>query len=310
MESLTINDIILRYGPYTLSISRFGAVVTNFGFVTTAGDFVKVIDGYATDAELLECDGYRSAILAPWSNRIADAKFKFAGIEYDLGEREPGIRDALHGLVAFNLFEVLELSDARIELMTVVEPSSSYPFNLEVRVSYEINDDGLLFALKVINRGDTGAPVGLGWHPYFAHHGSWKITLPECRDVSLDDNLIPREGSAAFGLEKRLRELSNLRDWDLPYTDLSAPYALLETAAYRLRMETNLSLNQPGVGVFHVYSGDYLKLRRYESVALEPCEFVTDAFNRSECLGDIYLEPGDKKVLQVGLKIENLNKNN
>ncbi|OQA02997.1 MAG: Aldose 1-epimerase [bacterium ADurb.Bin400] len=42
-----------------------------------------------------------------------------------------------------------------------------YPFSLGIRLTYLLDDNGLTVKSDVTNTGDTPAPFGLGFHPYF-----------------------------------------------------------------------------------------------------------------------------------------------
>jgi len=53
----------------------------------------------------------------------------------------------------------------------------------------------------------------------------------------------------------------------------------------------------------HVYTADTLGTRRRESIALEPVEFMTNAFNRPECQVDLNLKPGASRRFRFGVEV-------
>ena len=66
---------------------------------------VHVLDGYRDAQEARDMDGFRNAVMAPWSNRLRDGKYSFQGREYDFAGKTVGGSLALHGLVADQPFE-------------------------------------------------------------------------------------------------------------------------------------------------------------------------------------------------------------
>ncbi|OKL47213.1 hypothetical protein BSR29_06225 [Boudabousia liubingyangii] len=296
-------NLELKKGPFSAQVILNGALLNRLTKETENGP-VEVISGYADRSEWEILDGYRGAILAPWSNRIEDARYTFDGKEYDLGEREPGLRDGLHGLVYNQDFTVVEQEPHRVLLETKVTAGSSYPGDLVVQVSYELTEQGVITQVSAYNPGEKELPVGLGWHPYFKHTGSYRLSFDAQARVQADENLIPLPGAAAYEPTGGVVELDVTEGIDTPFTDLLRPVAKLETEEYQLTMHYRGVLNGPGVGIFHVYTGDFLENRPNLSLALEPCEFVTNAFNREECKEMSLLAPGETRVLEAELVID------
>jgi aldose 1-epimerase len=52
----------------------------------------------------------------------------------------------------------------------------------------------------------------------------------------------------------------------------------------------------------HVFTGDTLARDRRRSIALEPVEVVTNAFNRAECVAALRLDPGDTRTFRFGVR--------
>ena len=78
-------------------------------------------------------------------------------------------------------------------------------------------------------------------------------------------------------------------------TVLSSPTGSTMTLEQRTATET------PGVGVVQVFTGEGLVHRARESVALEPCQLMTDAFNRDEGVQEVPLAPGATRLLDAAL---------
>jgi len=56
-------------------------------------------------------------------------------------------------------------------------------------------------------------------------------------------------------------------------------------------------------GLVHVFTGDTLARDRRASVAIEPVEVLTDAFNRADCATAIRLEPGERRAFRFGVEV-------
>ena len=56
-------------------------------------------------------------------------------------------------------------------------------------------------------------------------------------------------------------------------------------------------------GNMHVYTGDGLDERARASIALEPVESLTNAFNRPDCSQQVRLEPGEGREFRFGARV-------
>jgi galactose mutarotase-like enzyme len=55
-------------------------------------------------------------------------------------------------------------------------------------------------------------------------------------------------------------------------------------------------------GVTLVYSGDQLTSRKRHSIAIEPMQYITNAFNRKELKEKVLIKPGEKSIFNFGVK--------
>jgi len=140
---------------------------------------------------------YRGALLAPWPNRVVDGRYSFGGHDHQLDLNEPERGHALHGLVAWSRFRLVEREDSSLTLAHRIVPRTGYPFELEVQVRYALDDEGLTVQVTATNVDQAAAPYGVGIHPYLlAGQGPvdrWSLELPaaEVLEVS-EDRLVPR----------------------------------------------------------------------------------------------------------------------
>ena len=109
-----------------------------------------------------------SFILAPWSNRLRDARFGFNGRSYQLRANTPE-GYAIHGDVRRRPWQIQHLSQ---ESVTLTFDSRScddinFPFPFTVRARYSVEGGSLHSELTLTNTGRESMPAGLGFHPYF-----------------------------------------------------------------------------------------------------------------------------------------------
>lgn len=141
------------------------AIVTEVGgglrCYTAAGR--AVMDGFEADEM---CRGGRGQVLAPWPNRLSEGRYHFDGEDHQLPLDEPELGNAIHGLVRWANWEVLEQATDRVVVGHLRHPRPGYPFTLELAVEYRLAADGLTVATRARNAGERPLPFGLGFHPY------------------------------------------------------------------------------------------------------------------------------------------------
>ena len=320
----------LKAGKDSVSIAKIGATVLDWQVedlfeepcaVPTPLDdprelemrTVHVIDGYRDEAEAREMDGFRSAVLAPWSNRLRDGKYTFQGCEYDFRGKTVGGALALHGLVTNQPFELLESGEDFLRAKVQVPKLDAYPFEVEVEVTYRLSSNPHRLSLDLLarNNGEGDAPITLGWHPYIACQGgsveNTRVTVPSQVRVQTDNNLIPEPGIKGFSTQAYPVTLVHRRDIDWGMTSLVAEdgvaTALVDHAdGSQTAVELKDARQGLGLATLHVYTAQDLAYRRGLSVAVEPLLAMTDAFNRPECAELITVPPGGVQELHAALE--------
>jgi aldose 1-epimerase len=140
---------------------------------------------------------YCGDILAPWPNRIQDGVYEYAGQRYSVEVNEVARRNALHGLVTNEIWEVSSRSTESVTFSLDAQASNGYPFHLQYSLEYKVDSQGLSIKLTVHNRGDSTAPFGASIHPYLVADEStgvnqWKLSLPADHFMSVDsERLLP-----------------------------------------------------------------------------------------------------------------------
>lgn len=305
---------------FTAEIAYEGATLLSWRPVSAdGGKSENFVDGYSTPAEMQSQNGVRNGILAPFTNRIPDGRFSFGGQMHRI---EPVLaHEALvfHGFaraLPFALAESFEENGAHILVFRAeIEPADfmGYPYRLAIEVEYRFAGHEVTIDIRGINRDDRPLPFAAGWHPYFRLPGTTSIddlllTLPSRTAIETDEDLIPLRNPQS-GMVKRddtrfLHAPLAGHVLDVCFTDLIAS----ENGLYETRLEnrhdgSSLTVWQER-GHMHIFTGDTLARDRRQSIALEPVETPTNAFNQPELADAIALQPGVTRSFRFGVRFE------
>lgn len=155
-------------------------------------DGSEVVDAYPAGAVPPYASGI---VLAPWPNRIRDGVWSLGGEPQQLDLTEPGLHNAIHGLLRTRPYRVVERSRAAITLGATIYPQHGYPFIVDTLVRYELVGDGIVVTHELHNASDAAAPVAVGAHPFLrvgdAPIGELTITLAAATRFLTDDRLNP-----------------------------------------------------------------------------------------------------------------------
>ncbi|MFD8717753.1 aldose 1-epimerase [Streptomyces sp. NPDC059629] len=283
------------------------------------GRLTELTDGYRDEKELLAQDGVRAGLLAPFPNRIADARYHYDGHDHDLLPGRRTDRLIYHGFAREASFELARATttpdSARLLLHTTsIRPGEypGYPFALDLTVAYTLTADELGVEIRATNLGDTTAPYAAGWHPYFTLSrpiDDLTLHIPAHTLIRTDAFLIPLPGEDArlplgdrptmdFRTPRRLGDAVI----DACYADLTpGPTGRIETILTDSATGEELRVWQHS-GCMHVFTGDTLARDRRASIALEPVETMTNAFNRPDQAAALALEPGRSRAFAFGVR--------
>ncbi|MGW3106758.1 aldose epimerase family protein [Streptomyces sp. NPDC001100] len=281
-------------------------------------ELTELTDGYRDEAELLSQDGVRAGLLAPFPNRVADGRYRYGGCDHDLLPGRVGERTVYHGFAREAPFRLVAATmtpdSARLLLRsTTIRPGRypGYPFALDLDVEYTVGRHDLGIEIRATNVGETAAPYAAGWHPYFTLSrpiDELVLRIPAHTLIRTDDCLIPLRGKdALLSLDQRpdmdFRTPRRLGDAviDACFADLTpGSGGRTETVLSDPATGDELRVWQYG-GYLHVFTGDTLARDRRGSIALEPVEVPTDAFNRPELAAALSLQPGRRREFRFGV---------
>jgi aldose 1-epimerase len=126
-------------------------------------DGLDVIDGFGIDERAT--DG-RGQVLAPWPNRLTDGRYRYGGRDCQAPINETSRQTAIHGLVRWLDWSVVAHESTSVTLSCAVRPQPGYEWQLDLEVTYALDDSGLSVAFQAANVDAERAPFGVGFHPY------------------------------------------------------------------------------------------------------------------------------------------------
>lgn len=183
-----------------------------------------VLDGFGADEM---CRGGRGQVLAPWPNRLLHGRYRFDGVDHQLPLDEPEPGNAIHGLVRWANWEVLEQESDRVLMGHLQHPRPGYPFTLDLAVEYQLAAGGLTVTTTARNVGPRPLPFGLGFHPYLTVGTDLideaMLCVPSGCKIDVDGQGRPtRTGVAGSGLDFRTPRLIEDLHLDTCFGDLGA----------------------------------------------------------------------------------------
>jgi aldose 1-epimerase len=150
----------LSLGEHRLTVVEVGGGVREYAVGTR-----DVLHPYPLDQM---CDGAHGTPLIPWPNRLADGRYEFDGVAYQVALTEPEKSNAIHGFLRWRSWTPRARSATEVVMGHLLYPLPGYPFTLDVEVGYQLDDEGLTVTTTATNIGRTTAPWACGAHPYLS----------------------------------------------------------------------------------------------------------------------------------------------
>ena len=265
-----------------------------------------VLDGYAVDAM---ADGARGQTLVPWPNRVKDGVWSWQGDKQQLALTEPEQHNAIHGLVRWMPWHVLDHSDSSVSVGCASYPQPGYPWPFDVRVTYSLGDDGLTVQTSITNNGASPAPVAAGAHPYITVGtptiDTAVLHLPADEWIPTGEQQIPTGREQVEGSAYDFRSPRSIGDLEIDYTftrlhrDDDGRFRLTLAAPDDSRTVTFWL--DTAYDFVEVFTGDALpdKARRRQGLGVEPMTAPPNALASGESL--VVLAPGESWSGQWGI---------
>ncbi len=246
-------------------------------------------------------------VLMPWPNRIEDALWQLDGEPQQLAITEPERNNALHGLLRYTAYRLVERTDSSVTLGAVVFPQHGYPFHLDTTVRYELVDGGLNITHTVRNLSATKAPVAIGTHPFLTIGDvateELELTVYAATRFEVDARLNPIREIDVEGAHYDLRPGRPLKDLQLDdafggLITVDGVSAVLRAPDGRevrlLQDESHRYVQVFTTRTFPKKGGEGL------AVAIEPMTAPPNAFNTG--VGLRWVEPGDTWTVGWGIQ--------
>lgn len=179
-------------------VTEYGAILVSLEVPDKDGNVKDVTHGYDDLAGWLTNSSYFGATVGRYGNRIAKGKFSLDGTEYTLVTNNN--ENHLHGgTVGFDkvLWKGKAIENGVELTYTSKDGEEGYPGNLEVTVTYTLNDDNELgWTVKATT--DKATPVNIVQHAYWNLSGDpttsindHQLTLAADHFLPTDSGLIP-----------------------------------------------------------------------------------------------------------------------
>lgn len=303
-----------------LRFSHQGALLLNY-WIPLKEKLYDIIDGFATPEELETQGGARMVIMAPFANRIPEGTYTFNGETHTIVPVNPLYQKVRHGFlkdIEFNLSVAKEFNHSFVIEFTSsdIRPGKfpGYPFSLDVFVRYIWSGKKLTIEVGGLNAGDKPLPFWVGWHAYFKPSPNGvddlELSLPAQTLIKADSNEIPLPGNEAYVPvdhfpDKDFRKVPfrkiNKQAFDLCYGHLDKDHEGWSTCRL-FAPDTGIQISMfQESGFVVLFTGDTLKYRPRNSVAIEPMQCPTNAFNREDCQAEITLQPGQSTRYIFGM---------
>lgn len=294
------DQIEIRAGDQRVVVVTVGAGLR--AYTAAARD---VLDGY--DEHEMATAG-RGQVLIPWPNRLQGGSYEFAGERHQLPLTEPPTGNAIHGLVRWVAWTVVERDDDRVSLEHTLHPQPGYPFSLELHIEYALGAAGLRVTTTATNVGPSACPYGCGSHPYLTLGtptvDSIVLRAPGRTVMHFDERGLPLDTGPVDGTEFDFREPRAIGTTrlDNAFTDLardSAGLARVELRRPDSAAAVSLWLDE-SYPYLQLFTGDPLPSVNRRSIAVEPMTCAPNAFRSGE--GVRVLEPGSSITSAWGIE--------
>lgn len=288
--------------------SRATAVVTEVGATLRHFDVAgrDVVVSFGPE-EI--CPAGHGGILAPWPNRLDHGRYTWDGTTYQVPITEVDRMTALHGLVHWERWGLVEASTTQVVLGLDTVPIGGYPWQLAMLATYTLEGSTLTIEVEATNTSTTAAPYGIGFHPWLSPGpGSLNeatLRLDATEWVRPDDRLLPA------GVEALPEQFDFRTERVVAATDLDDAFVGVTRDAEGLSWirltgtdgHTAAVWMDESLDAWQACTGDHIGALDYRrrGLAAEPMSCVADAFNTGDRL--VRLEPGETASVRWGLSL-------
>ncbi|MFC7367759.1 MULTISPECIES: aldose 1-epimerase [Vreelandella] len=237
-------------------------------------------------------------VLAPYSNRIADASFSWQGAQINLRRNFGDHPHSLHGFAWQRAWECHRQDENSAYMVLSHSRDTDWPWDCVVTQKVSLAQHRLDLSLSIENLDKQSMPAGLGWHPYFCRTPNVQLGFAAEAVWMNNERQLPSHRVASSGKWdfRHLRELG----WpgiDHCYEGWSNQ-AQIHWPEYRLRLHLTASEQLSHLVLFTPEARDFF--------ALEPVSHANAALNRAvpNAHGMQTLAPGESFSCHLQLTLE------
>ena len=271
---------------------NLGAIIKKIGLKDKNGDVKNIVLGYEDIEKYRENPAYLGAVIGRTAGRIKDGLLKLDGTEYQLDKNNNG--NTLHGgknSISHRFWNVENIKDGLCFSIESTDSDNGYPANIEIKVSYILNNNELL--IKYFATADRLTYLNLTNHSYFNLSGNpnnpiYENILKMDSDylIGIDKNSIPYKtinldnNIFDFRESKKLEEFFKANDEQkvLANNGIDHPYIFnekigkLEIKNLESGIKLSVETNNPAVVI---YTANYLQdigFKKHSAICFETQE--------------------------------------
>tara|TARA_R110001583_G_scaffold34847_1_gene116563 strand:+ start:5773 stop:6687 length:915 start_codon:yes stop_codon:yes gene_type:complete len=294
-ENRLLNSVLIKNDKLNFRSSIYPNLGASLQQLKSNG--IEIIDGISNDEKGLKLykSKFNSAFLFPSPNRIADGKYNFNGVDYQLKCNEAGLNNSLHGHIYNKSFQTSKIETSESQASVTFSYSNNrtvqgFPFQYQLDITYTFSKNALRLDFKVINTGKQEFPFGIGWHPYFNAKNltSSNLNFNGDKKYFLNNQMIPQQEIQLPFKTPLTLEDTFLDDCFL----IKKPEATFKCDAYKIEIDFTSETEK---SYLQVYTPD-----TRDCIAIEPMTCAPNSFNNKN--GLLTLKPTKTYDWQINIK--------
>ena len=275
-----------------VELLNLGAIIKKIELKDKNGNIKNVVLGYEDIEKYRENPAYLGAIIGRTAGRIKDGILELDGTEYRLDKNNNG--NTLHGgknSISHRFWSVENIENGFCFSIKSSNLDNGYPANVEIKVSYILNDNELL--IKYFATTDNLTYLNLTNHSYFNLSGNpdniiyedilkidsdYLIGINEnsipCETINLDNNIFnfkeAKKLEEFFKADDKQKTIAN-NGIDHPYI-FNEKIGKLEIKNIKSGIKMSIETNNPAVVI---YTANYLQdigFKKHSAICFETQE--------------------------------------
>ena len=290
MEEIKIYTLENKF--LKVELLNLGAIIKKIELKDKNGNIKNVVLGYEDIQKYRENPAYLGAVIGRTAGRIKDGILKLDATEYQLDKNNNG--NTLHGgknSISHRFWNVQNIENGLCFSIKSSDLDNGYPANVEIKVSYILNDNELL--IKYFATTDNLTYLNLTNHSYFNLSGNPDNTIYEdilkidsdyliginensipCETINLDNNIFnfkeAKKLEEFFKADDKQKTIAN-NGIDHPYI-FNGKIGKLEIKNIKSGIKMSVETNNPAVVI---YTANYLQdigFKKHSAICFETQE--------------------------------------